>query len=500
MSKMVCPFLLPTAKSPDQAGCLEERCMLFDRVNRSCGLISMGAPHSGFAFPGFAGMMAGGPPVAPDAGAIEPGLKDVSLLERQEKADLFFIDGERFYFAGDFNHALDEYLKTQAADPEYFKAYLRAGDVYCLQKRFKEAIEQYKKALALHPSLGEVWIKQIWQYRFTYSGSPSQDSMYRRVLDRFRERCQEDRSNSILRFALGMCHLLLPLADGPAKARSAAMREFETAVEIEPLNLWAYWGMKYCHLDMGRDVTEESIGRALEVCRKAIELDPTAAYAFFELGEVHELALHRLGGSRETAVVEYAKALACDPFHLPAHLRLGLLQMSGYQFDTAEEHFRTVIDRDPTQLEAVLAAARLHAAAGRQPAAVQHYDLFLSRWESFRHFPVLQLSTATDLEQLSLADVTCELAEVHRERRDHARARTLFTAALEVHPRHLQAQMRVVELDLALGQGNAAALAEALQKYRDALFTDPNSAMPHFALGYFHALLSRQTLDHREEN
>jgi tetratricopeptide (TPR) repeat protein len=425
-----------------------------------------------------------------DASHLDAMLKDLSQLERQEKADLFFNEGEKLYQRREFARALIEYRKTQIANPHYVKAFIRAGDIHCLQASYYEAIDQYKAVVRQEQGRGEIWIRLILQYRFTYRGT-NQEQMYRNQIERYRAQVAENPSNAMLHFVLGMCELLLPLKEPRGQAKARALREFLSAVELDPDCLWGYWGQKYAHLFMGEDLTGPALEAATAACVEARKrsFGDLRARAYVELAECYELAAYysteETGSGIEEALETYGQALVFDPFDLNASLRVGILKRRNYEFDAAIDALKLVTDREPLSFLAALELARIYKDLGRQDDAIEEYDAFVDLIEHYKHFPSGMIANALDLARASVADVRTEMAQVYRDKAMPDRAMSLLRQVTTTSPDHRAAHLAYISLRLDdLGETREPEqIVDGLEKeYRDQILRDPNSPFPRYAL------------------
>jgi len=335
---------------------------------------------------------AAGPPSWPGPAPVQPGQEDLASLERmlqglseidrQEKADLFFNEGEMLFRRREFLRALNEYLKAQKANPGYVKAFERAGDIYFLFDRYNEAIDQYKTLLRLDGSRGDIWMRLLLQYRFAFRGA-NQESMCRSQVQRYQNAMEKDPENPMTHFALGLSYLVLPMKEPRTTLRQKALDQFKRMVTLDPDNLWGFWGQKYAHLFMGQDRSAGALEEARLVCLEAIQKSRPgveSARAFWELGECYELIAiygpEERPDALERAKEEYRKAWVLSGgeggnFDNPnAHLRLGILEKQEYAFEVAIRHPEPVVENEPFDFYATLELARLQRDLGMDQEAI----------------------------------------------------------------------------------------------------------------------------------
>jgi len=60
--------------------------------------------------------------------------------------------GLALYNLGDYDNAIIQFLKSTELDPNYATAWLWTGNCHASAKKYKEAIEAYKKVLEIDPN------------------------------------------------------------------------------------------------------------------------------------------------------------------------------------------------------------------------------------------------------------------------------------------------------------------------------------------------------------
>lgn len=69
----------------------------------------------------------------------------------------YFKAGEEFFQNGKYNDAIDQYTKAITSDPGFTKAYMQRASAYSIQKNFKEAAEDYERALVFEAKDPELY-------------------------------------------------------------------------------------------------------------------------------------------------------------------------------------------------------------------------------------------------------------------------------------------------------------------------------------------------------
>jgi adenylate cyclase len=203
------------------------------------------------------------------------------------------------------------------------------------------------------------------------------------------------------------------------EANGEAARCFEQVIRLEPDSPLGYLGTAWTHLSASRygwsDSAPESLGRAAELARKALELDESCADAHALLGYRHLLAHAHdqaiAAGERSVALspnhADNAANLACSyavssrpaeavammqrairlsPIYPTWYLNiLGFGHYQAGQYDEAEKALKLALQREPAYAECRVILAAVHHARGRADEARREAQ------EVMRHNPGFQL-------------------------------------------------------------------------------------------------------------
>jgi tetratricopeptide (TPR) repeat protein len=244
----------------------------------------------------------------------------------------------------------------------------RAGQAALRQGDFARAVEEFKKVLALDPTLVEAEAN----LGLAYQSLLDYDSAARYLSHTLRERPDLPGLNVIV----GMDYLKL---GSPEKAAPYIRH----ALELEPSSRDAHEAMALYYL------TQENVPGAAEQYRKAADLNPDKPDALFKLGHQYlELAArlayrgarlypesawgHRFLGDMlldrdrwEHAAQEYNKALGIEPRQSGLHALLGEAYLHAGKFEDAETEFRRELRLDSRYEQAWLGLASLQLAKGQ---------------------------------------------------------------------------------------------------------------------------------------
>jgi len=280
--------------------------------------------------------------------------------------------------------------------------HFRAGQEALRQGEFVRATEEFKKVLALDPTLVEAEVN----LGLAYQSLLEYDSAVRHLTKALRARPNLFGPNLIV----GMDYL---------KLGSAAKAEpfLKQALKLGPSNLEAHRALASAYLE------QSNFGDAAEEFRQVAVFNPDEAEGLFKLGHDYlELSArlayrgarlyresawgHRfLGdllfqrGRWEAAAREYQKALGIDPRQSGLHTALGQTYLHGNKPEGAEAEFHLELKLDPENEQAWLGLAEKDLATGQADAALQAVG---KAWEISpeflavqREFPTVQLSLDT---------------------------------------------------------------------------------------------------------
>jgi tetratricopeptide (TPR) repeat protein len=259
-------------------------------------------------------------------------------------------------------------LATGQSSEQDIETSFRAGQAALRHGDFLRATEQFKKVLALDPSLVEAQVN----LGLAYQSLLDYDAAIRYLAPALLERPNLAGLHTIV----GMDYLKLGL---PEKAAPYLRR----ALELNPSSPDAHEAMAVYHL------TQENFQGAVEQYRKVAGLNSDQAEALFTLGHQYlDLAArlayrgarlypdspwgHRFLGDMlserdrwEDAAQEYNKALAIEPRQAGLHTLLGEAYLHAGKLEDAEKEFRHELALDSRYEPASLGLANLQLAKGQ---------------------------------------------------------------------------------------------------------------------------------------
>jgi tetratricopeptide (TPR) repeat protein len=221
-------------------------------------------------------------------------------------------------------------------------------------------------------------------------------------------------------------------------------------------------------------------------------LSPTSAEEYFDLAM--RLAAQRGGDDLERAIELFNKALEIDPDDARTHAELAnayALSVRGYyrelsRFDLAIEHATIALDLEPATVEANKALGLAFAGKGWLSSAVREYERALELRPDYQavinNLAIIEVNRGNLVRALRLqrkldnAPATRavhlnNLGYTYRLFGDHAEARRMFEASLDVMPGNALATANLAIIEIA--EGNVAA---ARARIRQALPLYPTDA------------------------
>lgn len=284
----------------------------------------------------------------------------------------------------------------------------RAGEAALKQGDFRHAADDFKKVLALDPSLPEAEVN----LGLAHQGLLEYDLAANSLAHALRQRPNLPGVNVIV----GMDYIKLGSSE-------KAIPYLRRALELDPSSQDAHEAMALYYL------TQDNVQGAAVQYRKVADLDPDKPEALYKIGhEYLDLAArlayrgarlypdspwgHRFLGDTlrernrwEDAAREYAKALAIEPKQPGLHARLGESYLHSGKLDEAETQFRQELQLDARYDRAWLGLAKIQLAKGQVVEALSSVSAV---WESSPEFlklhsdlPSIELKKETEQECVS---------------------------------------------------------------------------------------------------
>lgn len=163
--------------------------------------------------------------------------------------------------------------------------------------------------------------------------------------------------------------VLLNLSSGTEVSNGGVVRPLSRpSTAVDARTAYDYF-LEGCRLD----ADETTRSRAEDAYRRAIELDPTLACAYTNLG-----ILRWLDGDLVEAEILFSRAMAIDPSQSEAPYNLGFLYFQTRRFRKAIELLTRAIELDPEFADAHYHLAMALEHAGRDVDALPHWSAYLA--------------------------------------------------------------------------------------------------------------------------
>src|SRR5687768_17104629 len=238
-------------------------------------------------------------------------------------------------------------LSGACSDPEAAKQQaLENGNRYFEEKKYAEAILEYRNATQLDPRFGEARQKladayaQVGNVRASYAEQI-------RAADLL-----PDNTDAQLKAAT---FLLLTRQFEDAKSR------IQPVLAREPNNVRALLILGHASAGM------KDVDGAIKEIEQAINIDPTRSGSYTSLA-----SLRMAQGDVEQARAAYEKAVAIDPKSIPARIALAMFRWETDDRTGSEETFKAAVAMDPKNVQANRALATYYMGSGQTPLAEPH--------------------------------------------------------------------------------------------------------------------------------
>jgi tetratricopeptide (TPR) repeat protein len=352
-------------------------------------------------------------------------------------------------------------------DPDIAKReYVRSGDRYVEQQKFREAIVEYRNAVQQDPRFGEARLKLADAYlQVGEVGNAYRE--YVRAADLLPEDFEAQLKAGEL--------LLLGEQYEDAQARA------ERALVIAPGDVKAL--IVRANALAGLNNVDEAIADIEEAIRSAP--DQTASYA--SLG-----AIQMMKGNRDEAEAAFRKAVETDRESVQARLALANFFWTSGRWEDAEGQLKAALQIDARDALVNRALAYFYLGSDRPVEAEPYFkvvadvvpgagqlalaDFYIARGRAAEARPIFESLMASDADTSATARL--RLAALNLDAGDPAAAEKLVEAVLSAQPLHTEALMLKAQM-LVLTSMFVDALAPALA----AVKADPRSAAAHFMVG-----------------
>ena len=307
--------------------------------------------------------------------------------------------------------------------------YLESGNQFFEQKKYQEAVVEYRNAIRLDERLGDARYKLAEAYA-ALGDARNAFREYVRAADLL-----PDNVDAQLKAAT-----VLSLAGQFEDAKTRIQR----VLDKDPRNVQA-------HVLLGNVLAGlRDIDAAVSQVEEAIQVDPSRGSSYTSLG-----ALRLAQGERDAARAAFAKAVEVDPKSVDARLALAMFELQIGEAAAAEQTLNAALTLDPTHALANRAMASLYLVSGRPAEAERFIKAFVD-------------ASPSDRASFALADYYVAM------RRD-ADAKAVLLPLTEREGTSSDAQVRLARIDYAADRAAAHRRVDGVLSTRpqhvDALLT-----------------------------
>ncbi len=289
----------------------------------------------------------------------------------ESPADIALRTAEAAIEKGDYDSAEKSLREVVAQDGNNYRAWFDLGFVLNAKGQRPQAIEAYKKSVALDPKVfesnlnlglmlardgdpeAEKYLRAATALKPT--STPPQKEVARawmalgHVLEKTNPKgaAEAFKSASVLEPKDAAPHLAAALALERAKQYSGAESEYKRAAELDPKSSEALAGLVNIYQQTGRVADAET------ELRKYVRLDPQNAAAHLQLGRILAST-----GKNEDAIIEFRAAIALSPDNAAAVRQLSDLLLETKKYDEAAALLKPLVQNAPND-------PNLHYALGR---------------------------------------------------------------------------------------------------------------------------------------
>jgi tetratricopeptide (TPR) repeat protein len=297
---------------------------------------------------------------------------------------------------------------TAQTPEQQLEQYFRKGQQALQQREFARAAEDFKKVLALDPTLVEAEVN----LGLAYQGLLQYDLAVRYLAKALKERPSLPGPTLIV----GLDYIKLGTPD-------KAIPFLEQSVKLDPSNRYAREALASCYL------SQENLRSAADQFRELSLVDPDKAEAWFKLGHQYLDLAARLAyqGARvyrdsawgrrfigdllfqrnrwADAVKEYQKGLSIEPQQAGLHTLLGRSYLHAQRLEQADTEFRLELERDPRYELAWIGLANLRLAQNQPKVALESLEKAWQISPEFlavqQDFPSIEVSREVVKDQIS---------------------------------------------------------------------------------------------------
>ncbi|MDZ7338323.1 MAG: tetratricopeptide repeat protein [candidate division KSB1 bacterium] len=315
---------------------------------------------------------------------------------------------------GEYEAALPYLEQALALNPTSAPTHCHLGQVYYARMMWREAEEQFRKALALDFNLLEA--------HFNLAVLCQRQRRFPEALAFFKQVVMAEPSDWECFLRMGQC-----------TAEMGNLRDAEAfyaeALRLKPDSLEAVGGLAKVFL------ATEQLDKAVNTLELGLRYHPECTELRAALAHVYEQ-----DGEYEKALAQFYRLLKDNPEDAELHYHLGMCCVKLGLLREAEPLLAKASQLDPELLEAMEALAHLYLSTGREEEAIRTFEHRLQ-------VEAGMMGSGVGIPRGGRVRILQELAECYVRRSDYVRARRLLEECLALAPGQPEAQLLLARLD-----------------------------------------------------
>jgi len=263
--------------------------------------------------------------------------------EPSQEVAIHFRAAQRAATAGELDRAVEEYKTVLALDPTIVEARVNLGLTYHALGKYDLAVAELGKALQIQPDLFSANL--FLGLGYGKLGYPAKG------IPPLKRAVRAQPSNMEARRALGA----FLLSEGDF---NEASEQFRTLFHLEPNQQEAWYSLGHSYMELAKSLVNLMTtrhGRSAWTMRLAGDLDAEGGVM-----------------SLNDAVTTYRRAVVLEPSQPGLHAQLGRVYLHQAKIDEAEQQFRSELQIDPRNEEALIGMAEAELAKGEATPALQN--------------------------------------------------------------------------------------------------------------------------------
>jgi len=261
-------------------------------------------------------------------------------------AQSYVAEAEAHYEAGRLHAAIDAYIQAAALEPNRVDVLVTLSRLLALADRTEEAIQRAQRAVQIDPksALAHAVLAMAYDWHGTRLLLHGRDA---EATQHYEKAVSEAQEAILIDPAYPEAHAYLAEAYMDLGQLVDAIEAAQAAVEINPDRPDVQRAVGYVRESQGNYLG------AAEAYRQAIRFDPNVPYLWLTLGRNYRiLSILVDGGYFDDALAAFGRAIQIDPTYAPAYDELGWTYYNAQDYRQAAETLEEAIGVDPNSWSA----------------------------------------------------------------------------------------------------------------------------------------------------